>query len=256
MDALISDSDLQTLSTLSLSTTKDGPSLEERLYFHDPYPNPNFKRSRAANYTVSDLSASCIFRQSHLLSLPAEIRQEILAYVLPSDSVIQYKCPHGLLRHDWIPPRAFPSNSKHFPSKSNPILSIPEALTSNSKGFPSNSKGYHTHRSCGCDPKPLCRGPPVHRNMSIMRTCRLLYEDCVQVLYRERIFEIEIGGRNGRGWLGGDGVALWTLNLDLLFTRGGDGKRPHKGETVRRFCGMKWNVMRGIRIIIEANRSI
>ena len=255
MDTLINNSDSQTLSTLSLSTTKDGPSLEEELYFHDPYPHPNFKRSWTANYTVSDLSALCILRQSRLLSLPAEIRQEILAYVLPSDSVIQYKCPYGLLRHDWILPRAFPLNRKHFPSKSKPILSIPEASTSNSKGLPSNSKGYHTHRSCGCGPAWSCSRPFVHRNMSIMRTCRFLYEDCVQVLYGKRIFEIEIGGRNGKGWLGGYGVALWTGNLDLLFTRGGDGRCPHKGEAVRRFYGMKWDIMRGIRIIIEVNQK-
>ena len=90
----------------------------------------------------------------HILTLPIDVRDQILGYLLPTDEIINFQCPYG-----------YPGLN-HIASHGNP--------------------------QCGQGPGWSCLRERKERRLDIMRTSSILYEDSTRLLYN-RVFQLEIG---------------------------------------------------------------
>lgn len=156
-----------------------------------------------------------------------------MAEILPAKEVISYKCPLGALRID--------KKSVHMIS---------------------DSRGIHRHRGCGSGPGWSCMHYHVGRRLDIMRVCKLLYEDCLEVLYALGTFELEIHSTpwacNAGVWAASLG-ASWSMSLkdpNWYSSPQTYCKAPtkYKNDNDREaFARLPWGRMKCVRFLIDGN---
>ena len=93
---------------------------------------------------------------SRLLDIPYDIREKIFKYLLPSDPIVKYQCPYGII------------GSAH--------------------------DGNHFRKLCGQGPGWRCLRERKHRPLDILRVCRIVYDECFRLLW-DRTFELEVERR-------------------------------------------------------------